>query len=938
MFHQFFVPPAARNYLRFLWWGGADLEAEPQEYRMTVHPFGATSSPGCANFGLKYLAQKHTVDYPLASAFIEKNFYVDDGLTSVPSVKDAEDLIIEARELCKKGGLRLHKFNSNRLEVLDCVDASERATKAGSLHLGLDEPLIGRALGIQWSIEQDSFSFDVNLKNQPSSRRGILSVIASIYDPLGFISPVTLCGKRILQDLCRQGAGWDEPLPEDLGSRWEEWKGDLPKLQEIIIPRCYHPPEFKSIVRIELHHFSDASSVGYGACSYVRYINNDREVYCSLVMAKARVAPTKLLSIPRMELSAAVVSARMSAMLRVELEMKIDEEFFWTDSQVVLAYINNDVRRFHVFVANRLQVIKGETNCSQWHFVDTSENPADHASRGLNASGLLSTNWMMGPSFLWQHELKLTSPPSAVLLVRDPEVRAAQVNVAITSDCDDMLDRLSRFSSWIRLLKVVARIRRMTSRQRHDSDHITVEEIESATEVVVRLVQQQAFSEERRTLEKGDSLPHSSPLFRFNPILDKGILRVGGRLRQSSLSQGLKHPIILPKSSHITELVLLHFHERICHQGRSQTQMELRANGFWVIGGSKSTARLIHHCVTCRKLRRPAEEQQMAELPEARVEASAPFTYCGMDVFGPFIIKRARTEHKRYGLIFTCLSSRAIHIETLEDLSTDAFINALRCFISLRGAVRQLYCDHGTNFVGARNEFKKALKQCDPKKLEAYLANKQCEFIFSAPAASHAGGVWERQIRTVRNVLNATLCVCPGRLDDFSLRTLFYEAMAIVNSRPLNVDGINDPRSLEPLTPNHLILMKSQIALPPAGKFVREDVYATKRWRRVQYLTEQFWGRWKREYLLNISLRQKWHKPRRNLKTNDIVIVIEDTLPRNQWQLGRVVETIQGTDKLVRRVRVQVTDRRLHGKSDPPFRTVILERPIQKLVLLLGNE
>lgn len=270
--------------------------------------------------------------------------------------------------------------------------------------------------------------------------------------------------------------------------------------------------------------------------------------------------------------------------------------------------------------------------------------------------------------------------------------------------------------------------------------------------------------------------------------------------------------------------------------------MELRANGYWISSGSKLVAKLIHMCVQCRKLRRPVEEQRMAELPKERVEASAPFTYCGMDCFGPFVIKRCRKEYKRYGLIFTCFYFRAVHIEMLEDLSTDSFINALRCLISLRGVVRQLYSDQGRNFIGARNELKEALKQCDNQSLEMFLAEQQCEFVFNAPSASHAGGVWERQIRTVRSVLDATLTQSLGRLDDSSLRTLFYEAMAIVNSRPLTVDGINDPNSLEPLTLNHLILMKSKIALPPPGKFMREDVYCKRRWRRVQYLIEQFWS------------------------------------------------------------------------------------------------
>ncbi|XP_041865807.1 uncharacterized protein LOC121655304 [Melanotaenia boesemani] len=455
---------------------------------------------------------------------------------------------------------------------------------------------------------------------------------------------------------------------------------------------------------------------------------------------------------------------------------------------------------------------------------------------------------------------------------------------------------------------------------------------------MIGLVQQQAFSKEIGLLKGGASLPSSSPLSHLDPVLVDGLLRVEGRLSRSTLSQELRHPIILPKESHITKLILSHYHTATRHQGHNQTLTELRANGFWALGGSKAVARLIHKCVLCRRLRRSTEEQRMSELPKERLEASAPFTHCGMDCFGPFVTRQGRKECKRYGLIFTCLSSRAVHIEMLEDLSTDAFINGLRCFISLRGAVCKLRCDQGTNFTGAKRELKEALRQCDTKALETFLADKHCEFIFNAPSASHAGGVWERQIRTIRNVLNATAAQCPGRLDDASLRTLFYEAMAIVNSRPLTVDGISDPQAPEPLTPNHLILMKSKVALPPPGKFVKEDVYATKRWRRVQYLAEQFWSRWKREYLMSISLRQKWHAPRRNLKLNDIVIIKEDVLPRCQWQLARVVETIESEDGAIRRVKVQAGDRKPAKEGDHTSRHSIIERPIQKLVVLLENE
>lgn len=938
MFHQFFVPPDDRNYLRFLWWEGGDLEKAPKDYRMAVHLFGATSSPGCANFALKYLAQQHKFTHPSASEFVEKNFYVDDGLTSVHSVNEAKELILDAQMLCKRGGLRLHKFNSNKEDALCCIDPSERDITFKSIDLHHETAPTGRVLGIQWSTKNDAFSFNINLKEQPSTRRGILSVIASLYDPVGFVAPFILQGKGILQELCRRGIGWDDNLSDELCSRWEDWKSGLQKLKEVTIPRCYHPNTFNEIIRTELHHFSDASNAGYGACSYLRFINDKSKVHCCLVMAKARVAPTKITSIPRLELAAAVLSAKMSVMLKTELEMKIDQEFFWSDSQVVLGYINNEARRFHVFVANRVQLIRDVTDPNQWCYVNTAENPADHASRGLHASDIPSSIWLSGPKFLWESEVSPTPYDSAKLLVGDPEVKSIQTFATTASDTTDFLSRLNRFSSWSTLLKVIARIKRLGSKQKYPSDHVTVEERQKAAEVVIKLIQHEAFHKEIKLIKNDNTLPSSSALYNLDPILDKGLLRVGGRLKKSTLSQDLKHPVIIPKDSCVTRLILSHYHAKICHQGRNQTQMELRMNGFWIIGGSKSVAKLIHKCVQCRKLRRPTEEQRMAELPVERTEVSAPFTFCGMDCFGPFVVKRARKEYKRYGLIFTCLSSRAVHIEMIEDLSTDAFISALRCFISLRGAVRKLHCDHGTNFVGARNELKESLKQVDTKALEVFLSEKQCEFVFNAPSASHAGGIWERQIRTVRNVLNATLAQCPGRLDDASLRTLFYEAMAIINSRPLTVDGINDPNSLEPLTPNHLILMKSDVALPPPGKFVKEDMYATKRWRRVQYLVEQFWSRWKKEYLLNISTRQRWHSPRRNVRVNDVVIIKEDMLPRSQWQLGRVIEAVKESDGFVRRVKVKLGQRKLTGKRDQPSKPTIVERPIQKLVVLLEEE
>ena len=640
------------------------------------------------------------------------------------------------------------------------------------------------------------------------------------------------------------------------------------------------------------------------------------------VLAKARVAPSKVTSIPRLELSAAVVASRLSAMLHSELDLVVDQEFFWTDSQIVLSYISNEARRFHTFVANRVQLIRQNSRPDQWHHVASTENPADMASRGLRADEIKESTWLSGPSFLWRtFETEKTHPTS--LRVDDPEVRSTLQTSIDVLPCDGpsvLIDQLTQISSWTRLVQVVIRIKRLAHRAAKSS----VEEKEDAVTAIVRIVQSEAFPHEITQLRHDQPLTAASPLSPLRPFLDvNGQLRVGGRLKHSALPEKVKHPVILPKKSPVSQLVARHFHEKCHHQGYEQTINEMRSNGFWIVGASRMIASTIKGCATCRKLRRPPESQLMSNLPEDRTASEGPFVYVGMDCFGPFVIKRGRSDIKRYGLIFTCLSTRAVHIEALDDMTTDAFINSLRCFIAIRGPAKEIRCDQGSNFIGASSEFEQAVKP----DLEKFLYTKECKFNFSAPASSHANGVWERQIRTVRAVLSATLGLGPNRLDDSLLRTFFYEAMYVVNSRPLSPSSLGDPLSEPPLTPNHFLTMKTFIARPPPGIFVREDLVARKRWKRVQFLLEQFWSKWKKEYITGLQVRQKWLKPRRNVSVGDIVLLMDDNLPRNQWRLGRVTQTQPGTDGLVRRTQVLV--------NTPLQGLTTLERPVQKLVVII---
>ncbi|KAK3737845.1 hypothetical protein QZH41_004783 [Actinostola sp. cb2023] len=973
MFHQFYVDKEDRDLLRFLWWEDGNIDTNPIEYRMKVHLFGAASSPGCANFAFKKAADDGESEFgPEAADFIRRDFYVDDGLKSVKTADAAKSLIKNCQAICAKGGLRLHKFTSNSKEVIQAIAQEDRAKGLQDLDLRCDPLPIERTLGVMWCVETDSFQFRIVIQDHPLTRRGVLSTVSSVYDPLGFVSPLILVGKQILQSLCRESVDWDDPIPDELLPRWERWRRELHVLEQLRIQRCFKPNDFGEIKSTELHHFSDASQDGYGQCTYVRLTNERDQVHCSqMAMAKARVTPLKPVTIPRLELSAAVTSVMVSNSLKKEeLDYSNVTEVFWTDSKVVLGYINNMAKRFHIFVANRIQQIHDLSEPDQWHYVKTDENPADAASRGLTALQLVNdSKWLKGPEFLWKSDIKdtLSQQEAEPLDQDDPELKktlTTQVKETFPKCIES--SRLDRFSDWVVAKKAIAlclrlkeRLRAKTSQgdkspKHEESNKVRIDELDKAEIEIIKCVQHEQFKEEIRSLlalkahgefkanqaarNRNQALKPSSGLYRLDPYLDENeILRVGGRLRRANMPEGVKHPVILPRQCHVTSLVVQFCHQAVKHQGSGMTHNELRQRGYWLIGGTSTVLTHIHRCTTCRKFRAPLQQQKMADLPEDRIEPSPPFTYSAVDYFGPFVIKEGRKEMKRYGVLFTCMASRAIHVETANTLETDSYINALRRFLAARGPVRQIRSDRGTNFVGARNELTEALKEINQDKISDHLLKQNCEWIhfkMNVPSASHMGGVWERQIGTVRNVLAGLLLEAGSQLDDESLRTLMKEAQYIVNSRPITAINVTSPDLPEPLTPNHLLTMKTKVLMPPPGAFQQADLYSRKRWRRVQHLANEFWIRWKREFLQTLQQRKKWTKPRRNLQVDDIVMIKDDNTPRNLWRLARVQETYSSDDGLVRKVKLAMATTNLDKNGRRLQEVQYLERPIQKLVLI----
>ena len=623
MFHQVQVPTEQCDFVRFLWWPNGNLNAPLQEYQRLVHLFGAVSSPSCSNFALRQTADDTEMEHgPLVAETIRRNFYVDDCLKSAKDDKTAVELVQGVRQTCHKGGFNLTKFISNSRAVLDSVPPDQRSKGAKDLDLDHDRLPIERALGVEWCVESDVFGFRIVVDEKPPTRRGILSTVSSVYDPLGFVAPFILPAKKILQDLCRESIGWDDDVSEEYKSRWTKWLNELPLLDQLKVRRCVKPPEFGPVVSEQIHVFSDASSIGYGAAAYLRLRDESGRIHCSLLMGKARLAPVKAVTIPRLELTAATVSVRVAELLKKEING--DPEFkYHTDSTTVLRYIANEQQRFHVFVANRVQLIRDHSDLSQWRYVDTKNNPADNASRGLDGPSILrQQRWLEGPDFLWKPEDEWPQQAFSIGQVPedDPEIKKTTTsnatNVQLVSPTRKLIEY---FSDWRQLKKAVAvflRVKETLRRRRNnrlkvesqclDSDTdpakrgtdvtakasdlgasdrtyspLTVQDLVEAECAILKFVQSSAFGHEIRVLEglarekeqdkrkhqkrKKASMKSSSSVYRLDPFMDGGVLRVGGRLNRADLPHEVKHPVILPRKSHVTPLLIRHTHKSLGH-------------------------------------------------------------------------------------------------------------------------------------------------------------------------------------------------------------------------------------------------------------------------------------------------------------------------------------------------------------------------------------
>ncbi|MGH0125412.1 UNVERIFIED_CONTAM: hypothetical protein FKN15_068962 [Acipenser sinensis] len=807
-----------------------------------------------------------------------------------------------------------------------------------------------RSLGLNWDLKTDTFTFRVSDDEKPFTRRGVLSTVNSLYDPLGFVAPVTIQGKALLRELTLETSDWDSPLPQEKEELWAAWRDSLKDLCDLQIPRPYARISPSETQRRELCIFCDASTKAIAAVAYLKIIGDKRDCHTGFIQGKTKLAPRPEHTIPRLELCAAVLAVELAELITSEIDMELNATNFYTDSKVVLGYINNETRRFYVYVNNRVLRIRKFSQPEQWHYVPTDLNPADHATRAIPAARLKDTTWLTGPSFLSKPETRPSE--SNVFELVDPgsdvEVRP-QVSALLTSASSKQFGsrRFERFSTWksltraITCLAHVARLfKKVTPKEATNckgwhfcQKAYSVEELSWAKDVIIRTVQQETYARELECIRNGKEIPKDSSLRKLDSFIDEnGLMRVGGRITEAKLGRDEKNPLIIPGHHHIASLLVRHYHEQTKHQGRLFTEGATRTAGLWIVGVKRRVSSVIYKCVTCRKLRGTFQAQKMADLPSDRLSTEPPFTNVGLDVFGPWSVVSRRTRgglshSKRWAVIFTCMSIRAVHIEVIESLDTSSFVNALRRFISVRGPVKQIRSDRGTNFIGACKELK-IPSNIDSACVERYLSEQGCTWVFNPPHSSHMGGAWERMIGIARRILDAMFLQSgQSRLTHEVLTTLMAEVAAIINARPL-APVSTDPDDPLILTPATLLTQKVGTFSAPPGEFDGKDLFK-RQWRQVQCLANTFWEKWRKQYLSTLQIRNKWLSEKSNIEPGSIVLMKDCQTKRNEWPLGLITRVFPSKDGKVRKVEVKVSRQN---------EVKLFLRPVTELVLLLAQE
>ena len=954
-FHMIGIHPDDRDALRFLWVDNVKADKPSlMRLRFARVPFGVKCSP----FILSAILQHHMKlksDPAVAAMFIQ-SAYVDDLVSGAGEVDKAAKTFMGIRNCLREAGFNLRKFRTNSAELNKRIDSEighEKSKEPAEMRMTQEDDTTFasftltemadpksteclKVLGVEWDLVKDELRLNLNLEDEFEAiptKRQIVGIIAGIYDPMGLLSPILLPLKVFLQELHTSGLEWDEHLTAEQQRKWSILKQLILKKVPVTVPRCLFEERGVGAQRVvTLHGFGDASKTGYAATVYARI--EGTPTAASLVASKTRVAPIKAQTIPRLELMAALLTSRLVVRVKQALSSvyEISSCFCWTDSMVVYHWITQEEKEFQQFVENRISEIRRLTPASCWSHCPGRDNPADIPTRGVPESDLKDlTSWWLGPDWLrdeqnaWPktetgapNESVEAEVASELKKGKRPETHALLVSDDSTLDLNVL--KPENFSRLGKLLRTTALVLRFISNLRKKIRHqdrmvgpLLFSEVRRAEFLWIKSAQ--------RSLKNG---PQPSKLKNQLDVFEAedGLMRCGGRLDKSEVPYETKHPVLLPRDHELTDLIILDCHEKVGHNGVKETLTEFRGR-FWMARGRQKVRRLIHQCRTCRRHEGTSyRAPRPPALPEFRVTESQPFFCTGVDFAGPlFIRENDGHSYKVYLVLFTCSSTRAVHLELCPDLSTDAFLRSLSRMKARRGTPRILISDNAQTFKAASQ-----FVQGHGDEIQDKLSTDKIEWKFILERAPWWGGFYERLIRSAKRCLRKV--IGSALLTYEELETVVVDVEGIMNSRPLTF--VSSEELEEPLTPAHLMTGRRLLTTTHLGSSTRHtelntEEECTRRYRHVQKLLEHFWTRWQKEYLLQLCQHNGTRKSTPEEPVIGAVVIIkEDGIKRNKWRLGRIEEVIRGADGRVRGAQVIC--------SGPSGRRTTMQRPIQKLV------
>lgn len=886
-------------------------EEELQIYQFSVLPFGLKCSPFIAIRTIQQLCQDEGTELPLARDILQRDIYMDDIVSSIPSSALAIDSARELIKIFSLGDFQLTKWSSNSVDVLRTIPESLRLSQS----VDLSKNPTQKILGLHWFPDEDCFVFQVNPDVRTCTKRNILSSIARLFDVLGLVAPIILYAKLLIKELWLVKLGWDDVPPPRIVRLWEQFQSELPIISELrflrhvgVVERC----------RLSLVGFADASEKAYGGSVYAHVVRPDGSVVVSLVCAKSKVAPLKVVSLARLELCAALllstVIKRVYNLFAARHAIEVVVAF--SDSTVTLSWIHSAPHRWHTFVANRIAKIHENLSADHFFHVKGSENPSDCLSRGLTPAQLVHHPlWLNGPSWLKLPRAEWPIKPFVSGESQElPEMKPVALPV-LSHECSDrsppsdniLYVRSTRFSSWSKYLKTICLVYKFIKRLPRGP--VTASDLEFAESMVWRSVQKIYFESDLDRLARNELC--SKPVQRLSPFLHEGLIHVGGRLANSELDFDSRHQILLPRLDHIVELLVSHYHVTNFHTGPTLLVSLLRQK-YWILSARRIARHITFKCNICFRAKPRPIFPIMADLPRFRVE-SAPkaFSHTGCDYAGPFLVTSVRARGQRarkaYICLFTCLTTRALHLEIASDLSTASFLSALKRFLARRGPVQCLYTDNATNFIGAksylRDLYQFLAKEYHPL-WERELAEHRITLKNIPCRAPHFGGCWESEVKSVKTHLCKVIGQQILSFDEFN--TMLTQVEALLNSRPLYAIS-SDPSEPTSLSPAHFLHTKPLLFLP-AREVNETRLHLISRYELTDQMVQSFWKRWRQEYLHTLQSKQKWNTPANPIRVGMVVVSMQDNVMPLHWPLGVIHEIFPDKNGVCRVASVKTQD------------------------------